>query len=259
MFVGLGITIDGSGAPASSFSPTDGSISGLTLWLPSDAAQFTTVGGDGTATSQWNDVSGNSRHFTATTTQRPTYRATGSPSSTPCLEFNGTTNQMVTTATLGQVLTASAWTVFYVFKLLAVPTSNSGSAAAYNNPAVIGDFSVGDYWGETVQQTGPTLHSYHYDGASKSATGTIANTTWYRVRSQFNGSTITQRIGASAATTAAAGNIQNTTGTMCLGRNGASTAFLNYQLAEVLAYNRSLTAGEIGTIDSWLSARFAGL
>ena len=61
------------------------------LWL--DAADASTISQSSGAVSQWNDKSGNSRHATATSTERPTYSAT-SFNSKQGLTFNGTSNVM---------------------------------------------------------------------------------------------------------------------------------------------------------------------
>ena len=56
--------------------------------------------GDGNPVSAWTDESGNGRNLSTSGTARPTYRATGGPSSTKTVEFNGSTN----------ILKASAFT-----------------------------------------------------------------------------------------------------------------------------------------------------
>lgn len=73
-------------------------LTGLQLWL--DGADPATIlegaadaAEDGDVVAQWSDKSGNARHATASTTARPTYRATGT-NSKGVLEFNGSTNVM---------------------------------------------------------------------------------------------------------------------------------------------------------------------
>ena len=61
------------------------------LWL--DAVDASTITQSSSLVSQWNDKSGNSRHATAASTERPTYSAT-SFNGKQGLTFNGTSNVM---------------------------------------------------------------------------------------------------------------------------------------------------------------------
>ncbi len=77
-------------------------LTGLQLWL--DGADSSTIlegvadtAEDGDLVTQWSDKSGNARHATATTTARPTYRAS-SQNDRGTLEFNGSSNYLATGA-----------------------------------------------------------------------------------------------------------------------------------------------------------------
>lgn len=73
-------------APPGGSSPPGGVTTNLILWLEGDQLALS----DGAAVSSWTDMSSVANHATqATSTKRPTYRATGGPNSKPCVEFDG--------------------------------------------------------------------------------------------------------------------------------------------------------------------------
>ena len=75
-----------------SFTQWTPALLSTALWL--DAADASTVTADGSnLVSQINDKSGNARHFTATTTARPTYTSSGQ-NGRNVLTFNGSSNAL---------------------------------------------------------------------------------------------------------------------------------------------------------------------
>jgi len=80
-----------SGGSAPAFAPTD--IAGLQLWLDAnDAATITQASG---AVSQWNDKSGNTRHFTQATGANQPITGTRTINGKNALDFDGTNDALV--------------------------------------------------------------------------------------------------------------------------------------------------------------------
>lgn len=113
-------TVNSNAATLTVWSPA--ALTGLQLWL--DAADATTIleaaadpAEDGDTVSQWSDKSGNVRHATASTTAKPTYRATGQ-NGRGSIEFNGSSNYLSvgTTSTFNFLHNNTDSLVVFVFK-----------------------------------------------------------------------------------------------------------------------------------------------
>jgi hypothetical protein len=94
------------------------------LWL--DAADASTITESGGLVSQWDDKSGNNRHFTqATPANRPTYDLTHINNKPAVQKIQGTSDDIgLTTASLGIAADAPRTTVF-VFKHISLSVSNN--------------------------------------------------------------------------------------------------------------------------------------
>lgn len=110
------------------------------LWL--DATQLSLVEGD--LVSTWLDYSGNGRHATAATDQRPTYRAILA-NGRPTLEFNGTTNGM----DHGLTSVPGEATTIIVTKKITTQTSYRTlfTAGGVNGTAILSRFATSTNWG----------------------------------------------------------------------------------------------------------------
>ena len=99
-----------------SFTQWTPALISTALWL--DAADASTVTADGSnLVSQINDKSGNARHFTASTTARPTYTS-GGQNARNVLTFNGTSNSL----SRANYVYGTTHSLFAVFKYTAAST-----------------------------------------------------------------------------------------------------------------------------------------
>lgn len=144
-------------------------------WDASDAASFTYS--SGVVVSQWNDLSGNARHFTqATTTKQPSRNGTQNGLDT--VVFDGTTDYLDTGSfTLAQPLTIID--VVHTLNVSGIVGSIGGNLQTY-----ISSSSMKMYAGSnevTVSATGTGLGqwSYEFNGTSsnawKNGTQTVTN------------------------------------------------------------------------------------
>jgi hypothetical protein len=80
--------------------------------------------------------------------------------------------------------------------------------------------------------------------------------TWVRGKCHFTNST-SDLLRLLSTTTTASVSSGNTAGTQFLvGRNGGSTAFANYDLAEVALFNAAPSAGQDTDLDAYVTARY---
>ena len=96
-------------APSAPFSPSD--VSGLTLWLKADAI---TGKSDGDLLDQWDDLSGNAFHATASGALRPTYK-TNIENGNPAVLFSGA--QRMDTTGYSNLVAAANSAAFAVVRL----------------------------------------------------------------------------------------------------------------------------------------------
>lgn len=239
------------------FSPID--INNLYAWYDSSDASSITKDGSNLV-SQWNDVSGNGKHVTATTTARPTDTANG-------IDFDGTANFMASA-------TASDWTflhsgtgstVFVVMEtgsanpgvsMSMLGTSNTATAGViyyaedsavndgtrmfnYNGSALVLNYSNSDV---APQQTTNIL-SYLY-GTEAGASNDL---NMYALNSNYRNSDNLNTPSTNAPTHP-----------LAIGANGSGNGgFFNGLIKEVLIYKRKLTTTEREKVANYLNDKWS--
>ncbi len=117
MTMNLALRLGAGAAAGSSFTPTD--LANLALWLDADDASSFTYS-SGVVVSQWNDKSGNSRHFTqGTVGSQPSRSGTQNGRST--VVFDGTDDFLGRTS----FMSGTVATMFAVVKVDADPPATS--------------------------------------------------------------------------------------------------------------------------------------
>lgn len=210
------------------FSPS--SISGLQIWHRSDSVVLS-----GSNVTQWNDLSGNSRHAQViNSSTSPTYNASDSSfNDNPSITF-GTSAQMRFEYS-GLSITSTAWTFIFVCK----PNTNSGTDTLFDSQS--GRLSC--------YSMHPTTSSYAYfDGAVQGVGGTVSTTTKileYSLNSVANvGELFIDGVSTGVTDTYASKNIGGAVGLG--GRPNAlgGTNVFDGKMAEVIIYNKILTSNE---------------
>jgi hypothetical protein len=245
-----------TGSLAVYFAPSD--LSGLQLWLRSD--DLVQSGG---LVSQVNDKSGNARHAVqAFTSNQPYYFASGGPNNLPYWEgFSAPSS--------GRYLLAGAdgdfdfmhngtdWTLIYI---AAGPTNNSCLIMGTQQASAINaGFSVWEY-------TSPGVQLYMGNNVttviSKTQTTGFNSGSWNTAILKYTDSATpalsgvlntTIEITANKAATPTATSSGRKFG---VGSSGTGQFSSNTKFAEVIVYNRTLTAGEISQIQDYIFARY---
>lgn len=224
------------------------------VWYAADRTGTTLT--DGTAVDTWNDLSGNGFHLTGTATKRPLYK-TSIVGTKPAILFDGS-NDYMASSSLAFMNGQTDYTWFCVWKPgtqtgtfprpWGAPYESGGPSIEITNNASRTFWSVYRDSGGTYRGTTP-LGSYVND--------TVAFHHYTKVGTALQ----VFKDGTSQAS-ATSGDASNINGSVAfqMGSNGVGTTSLFIgHIAEVLVYNRALSAGEITTIKTYFATKYPAL
>ena len=222
---------------AAGFSPT--SISGLQLWLDADDVSTFTFG-TGTAVSQWNDKSGNSRHVVqATGAQQPDRSATyGARTAVRFTASNSNVLRPGASATVNQPIT-----------LFAVAARSSGSGSA--NARIIASFSGTGFQlliGEGALGSLYAGTAFVTQGSAPSA-GVL-----HQISAIANGASSQVWGNGTAGTAGNAGS--NSLALSTVGASGNNTNYLQGDIAEVIVYDSALGTTDRQAVETYLKSKW---
>ncbi len=161
---------------------------------------------------QWTDLSGNGRHFTASA-NHPTVGGAGF-NSKPNIAFNGTTNTFINAALMSDVFTAAAGYLVAAVNLTAVSTATTSDQDATILADNSGYMAAAFDSRQTTNAAGPppSFRGYVYDGAEKNANSAFDTAKVKIVEMWWDGANVNSRVNGGATTSTASGNIQLVTG-----------------------------------------------
>lgn len=237
--------------------PGPDSLSGLTGWWSADYGVYsdagTTPAVDGDGIYQWNDRSGNGRHFYMTSaSNRPMYK-TSIVSGNPVARFGGATDDdhMETTGNNSSVFfAAGAKTIFCVM----YHRANAEGSPVGNQER--------DHVGLLFSNTGQTIRAYNYDGSSDVADKTgLSTATWYigtmlhSAGAIYAGANDTR---TASMATAASGDTGMLDLPMTLGKRANASPFpLDGDIAETVFFNVALSEANRQVVERYLAAKYA--
>lgn len=234
---------------------------GLTLQFKADGSVYadqagTTAATDGSTVGLWKDavgtlVGGDISQGDGSGLQ-PTFH-TGAINGLPVVRFDGANDYLANSLGSTTFLGAANWTIFSVF--LARSVSATGPEG-YNSQAVFMD--SGQNWGMPVRSAAgtPTVMAYSYSGINPPGQAFNTNQFTFAVA----------RLGGGQISIQSAGEGSGTTGTVTSASGGATTGsglrvgkgqgYLDGDVAELLFYNRNLTALEMDSVTSYLDTKY---
>ncbi len=230
------------------------SLTGLHSWYDaSNAASITSSGG---LVSQWNDLSGNNRHASQSTSAYRPVTGTTTQNGKNVINFDGTTQYLIADASI----TSNAFTLFSVYK------RNSG-ASNYGRVFSLWGVSPLDYDNTNSFEVHASALSFGgvtpplvglYRNSTQVAGSTISYGTAYLFSGTLDGGNWSQNNSGTIVTgttpTAATNVTKNTLGAgMAL---GGGDAYFNGWFAEQIIFTRILSAGEITTVRNYLSSKW---
>lgn len=223
-------------------SPDD--VAGLWAWHKPE----TLAGADGTAISQWDDSSGNSRHLVQSNASfRPT-KKTAIVNGLDVARFDGSSRFLELAAATG-VANPSDLTIFAVVK---------GTSAATYGVVSTRDGTSG--WLARLTATGSL---FAHIGGTPNPTDTFTSTNWNIVQVVRTGlsavmghngtmasASVISAYPASSSRTTVGGEATTTSA-------AASTNALNGDLAELIIYSTALSSGDRDAIETYLGSKFS--
>jgi hypothetical protein len=224
-------------APASEFSPLD--IGGLQGWWRSDQG-ITKDGSD--RVGQWDDLSGNSRHLTASGTARPTWLA-GEINGFPGIDFDGAANEMDTPSfTLTQP--------FHFFVVFRANTWASGKRVFSNVDTSTEVF---------CRQNGstPQIGQSAGIGDANHVSATLGN--WHLFQAFFSGGSSFQALDDDASVSGINPGTQSITGGLRLAErsNAGNGANIDGTFAEFAVYGAQIAGADLTALKSYFNSRYA--
>lgn len=216
------------------------SIAGCKLWL--DSSDLTTITKDGgNLVSQWNDKSGEGNHVTqATGTNQPLW-VDAVRNGKAIIRFDGVDNYMQKTTFAGGSLQPK--TIFIV-----TTTPADSGIARYL-------FDGGGAATRTAIYSDDTNMNMSTDFASTLSYAKPVDGTWKYWTGKYNGASSDFRENATSKATGATGATAMDGITLAT-RYNFTTSFANIDIAEILIYDTSLSAGDITSIESYLASKW---
>lgn len=199
-----------------------------------DVLSFTTLA-DTDPVETWPDESGNSRDASqGTAGKRPLYRLEVTPSGLPAVRFDGTDDRMVT----GAFSLSQPNTVFIVGK--------GAGVSASSRPFIDGIASTARHY---IGFNGTTEWLMNAGGSSLTASGQDGN--YHVFRGLFNGASSSLHIDGVSTVTGDPGS--HACGGLSIGARWDDSNFLSCDVARILVYDGTLTAGEITDVRGYLT------
>lgn len=221
---------------------------GPTLLL--DADQIS--GNDGDAIGTWADDSGNGRNFTQTDASYKPLLKKGANgiNGHNVLKFDGSNDFIKSAVNASTMISVSADTCFFVFRLIACTTN---SADPFEDDLLI---CVEEYEGYHFRSDG-TSFAYIYSGATKVATKSMSTATPYIAQTRHSSGTLYHSLNGGSEASVAAGNITSLADVFYLGGSVNSMIYTNIEIAEVILFNTALSESDRATVMAYLNAKYA--
>lgn len=220
-------------------------ISSLVAWY--DASDITTITKDGSdLVSAWNDKSGNAYHLSAAGGARPTWVNT-QLNNRPTLDFNGSSNTFALPSGLYGIPNGSN-TVFAVCK---TDVNNALQVIVGLSEAGLARWDI-----RYTANAGEILflsRTTTTNGVTKSS---VSDTSYGLLMGRRSGTTQAIAFNSSSETTNSNGADENGCNAGYVGSFLGSSFFLNGQIAEILIFNASLSAGNITLMNTYLSKKW---
>jgi len=247
-----------SGDAASITSAVSDSTTTLQIWYDgADISVFQpTNPSDGQGITQWNDKSAFAHNANPTggVSVRPTYE-TNELNSKSVVQFDGV-NDCLSINPIAWAQVLSGYTLYIVAKgsnaasgnwkrLIGTDTYDFSIVRNFNN----GRFSVQHTSGYEAQSTVTVDNAYHYLGVVFDGTAT-GNANRLKFRVDGTQDTLTFPSGQDVGTTTGNGTVLH------IGCLGGNQQYWGGAVAEVLIFNRTLTAGEITNVESYLGTKW---
>jgi hypothetical protein len=243
------VAVGALAAPTSIGESVDGgTLVDLQVWYDgADTNTYVPNATDEGQITQWTDKSDFAHNANPSGgSAKPTYENTVLQGGNGYLEFDG--NDQLSVNPFTQLSGASAFTIFVVSNVL---TASGAEYFTDTNTADFGMYSDGG----TVKLT--------MNGYTRTTNATVSANAWHQHTLIYSGSgtpSLTYRLNrTTAGTSASTGSIPATTGaagTFYIGNNSARSSGISGYIAEVILFNKTLSATEYGNVENYLKIKW---
>jgi hypothetical protein len=241
----LGVPLGLGGSAAAAFDPLDLSPA---LWLKADAGLYQTSGGsaataDGDPVGEWQDQSGNGRHFSQSTeANRPTLKL-NIQNGLPVVRLDGSNDSLISSAF--QTFPSKRGTLYAVYK----NTDSAYGVILATFPAAVTDW-------EWLGAKAASKYKW-YDGAASHLAAVFDLAGWMLHGVIRDGDTsLTSYVNGALADTFTITNNQPSSGAVSLGAATDGTETLAGDLGEILIFDTALSAQEQADLEGYLNTRW---
>jgi hypothetical protein len=246
--------------PRATFDPR--SISNLGLWLDASANSSLTFNGD--TVSEWRDLSGNGRHMEQDTAVAQPNGVARTKNGRRVLDFGGAQLLSGNAAALNLATNVGGLTAFFVSKFDSVAPSQQilfDLQTSQLNSRFALDAGSGVSPGTAVRLGGRRLDADAFDAALGAASSQNSNDTVFAGTIAYSAATANLHANgllvATDGTFQTAGNTSNTDSTgIHIGANGLAANGLDGFIAEVIVYQRALSANERERVERALGRKW---
>lgn len=239
MNFGLTFGLGGKQAATPGFSPAN--ISGLALWF--DSSDISTIIQSGGYVSQWNDKSGYNRHATQSSGSSQPMTGSVTLNSLNVLDFDGTNDFMNVDSSIYSI-TESSNHLFVVCSRDVLTTEHR---------SFFGLSSSGHGWGLKLQ-SGASSQQQFLHGTSPIDLGTISTASGHVFEGKRSGATVEGSLNDGNISAGVASNF--TLSSLTIGCRPGGSAYLNGAIAEIIVFDRVLTAAERTKINLYLKTKW---
>lgn len=221
------------------FTPTSVGAGTARLWVRADLGITLNVGN----VSAWGDQSGNGNHLSQGTAGFQPLFVASAVNGLPAVRCDGVDDFLQS----GAYVDTEPVTLFVVFK-----TITNGTAGVHD---VLWDgrTSASQY---AVNQTAGNFAMLNSNGIGLNST-TVATGTYHYGTYIYNGVSSVSRLDGSQTAAGTIGAAPAAAGGITLGAFGDGSRSYNAEYAEVVQYASVLSAGDYGTVEAYLKARYA--
>jgi hypothetical protein len=232
---------------ATGFDPR--TVSNLQLWFDgADSSTITTVSGN---VSEWKSKVGGRTSTQTTANNRPEYRASGM-NGKGALYFDGTNDQLDTT------YNANALTGYVTYAIAVIPDQVMVDTKANFEPVLFArNSSANGIHVNTSSNPKRWTMSWRNAGFNSSIGGAVANSSQV-VLANIDATTFRVRVNGTQGTqsgTFASGS-NETSALFQIGRDGNQGRYFAGVVAEILLYDKALTASELLAIERYLARKW---
>lgn len=227
------------------------------FWLKADAGVYNdagiTLATNGQSIRQWNDNSGNTKHFSEGSVGQQPIFTTNVMNGFPVARFDGGNDRLSNLT----ITSGNSANFFTVVRYSSTPTPNPGILQGSPTGSLLStganDKVVGMWLSNTNRPWGRGIQTNNTSQNIPTVATTAINTN-YIIENQYNGTTINQYVNATVSGSVGYDGTLKSWTEFAIGRQGTET--WAGDIAEVIAFNTSINLAQRNIVNNYLSSKY---